>query len=34
MVIGNEEDIDNVDMVINEELDINNIVNGIKKVLS
>lgn len=34
MVIGNEEDIDYVDMVISEELDISDIINSIKKVLS
>lgn len=34
MVIGNQENIDYVDMFIGEELDINDIINSIKKVLS
>ncbi len=34
MVIGNEGDIDYVDMVISDELNINDIINSIKKVLS
>ena len=34
MVIGNEENIDYVDMFISEELDINDIINNIKKALS
>ena len=34
MVIGNEENIDYVDMFVSEELDINDIINNIKKVLS
>lgn len=34
MVIGNQENIDYVDMFISEELDINDIINSIKKVLS
>lgn len=34
MVIGNEENIDYVDMFVNEELDINDIINNIKKALS
>ena len=33
MVIGNEENIDYVDMFVSEELDINDIINSIKKVL-
>lgn len=34
MVIGNEENIDYVDMFVSEELDINDIINNIKKALS
>lgn len=34
MVIGNEENIDYVDMFVSEELDINDIINDIKKALS
>ena len=34
MVIGNEENIDHVDMFVSEELDINDIINDIKKALS
>lgn len=34
MVIGNEENIDHVDMFVSEELDINDIINNIKKALS
>ena len=34
MAIGNEEDIDYVDMFISEELNMNDIINNIKKVLS
>ena len=33
MIIGNEENIDYVDMFVSEELDINDIINSIKKVL-
>ena len=34
MVIGNKENIDYVDMFISEELNMNDIINNIKKVLS
>lgn len=34
MVIGNQENIDYVDMFISEELNMNDIINNIKKVLS